>query len=68
MSNDNEWQALKLVDNLVQNHGTYSVYADSFRAVVVDGEQRIIKRFKGETAWSDAERYASDRAWEEVYG
>lgn len=40
----------------------YRVYSDAFSAYVVklDNERKVIKRFKGETAWSDAERWAWD--------
>lgn len=37
----------------------YEIWSSSFAAQVKrDGE--IIKRFRGETAWSDAERYVND--------
>jgi hypothetical protein len=46
--------------------GSYTVYSDSMSGRVVhDG--KIIKRFKGETAWIDAERYAEDLWVKEKY-
>lgn len=35
---------------------------------VVKRNGKVVKRFRGETAWSDAERYASDLMFKEVYG
>jgi hypothetical protein len=48
------------------NWGNYDVFAtpDGMVAVVVDrfrGKQ--VKRFKGESAWADADRYATDLHW-----
>jgi hypothetical protein len=39
--------------------GAYTVRSDEMSATVAKGET-LLKRFAGETAWSDAERYASD--------
>lgn len=40
--------------------GRYVVLSDVLWARVYDAEGNVLKRFKGETAWMDAERYASD--------
>jgi hypothetical protein len=41
-----------------------TVESDSSLAVVKkDG--KLLAKFKGETAWMDAERFASDLTWEE---
>jgi len=41
--------------------GKYAVYANNDKAIVVDGTTgKAVKRFSGETAWSDGERYAGD--------
>lgn len=43
----------------IENIFEYTIYSDAFSArVCKDG--KIIKRFKGETAWSDAELWAWD--------
>ena len=43
----------------------YRVYSDAFAAYVVklDDHRKVVKRFRGETAWSDAERWV----WDEHY-
>lgn len=40
----------------------YRVYSDAFSAYVVklDNESKVVKRFRGETAWCDAERWVWD--------
>jgi hypothetical protein len=53
---------------LDETYGHYAVYSESLRAVVVDTlTGATLKRYKGESAWSDAERYASDLALNEQY-
>ena len=44
----------------------YRVYSDAFSAYIVSPQQnhKIVKRFHGETAWSDAERWAWDKHYE----
>ena len=47
--------------------GKYVVESDSMHGnVTLNG--RIVKAFKGETAWSDAERWAEDKHYAELYG
>ena len=46
---------------LDENWGSFNTYSDSDKAVVVEWRTgKAVKRFKGETAWSDANRWASD--------
>lgn len=47
-------------------YGEYAVYSEEVAAVVVKG-RKVIKKFKGESAWSEAERYASDQFFKEQY-
>jgi len=46
--------------------GAYTVVSDSFSATVSAGN-KVLKRFAGETAWSDAERYAGDLDFADEY-
>jgi len=50
--------------------GRFESWADdSTRAVVIDRETgEVIKRFRGESAWSDANRHASDIYMADKYG
>jgi hypothetical protein len=59
-----EDETLELVDTF----GIYGVYANEFKAVVVDATEKPIKTYTGENAWSDAQRYASDLMFKEMYG
>lgn len=55
----NEMDSLTLDSQVSIDARIYEIWSSSFAAEVKkDGE--IIKRFRGETAWSDAERYVSD--------
>ncbi len=48
------------------NWGTYNVYAtpDGMVGVVVNRDTgKQVKRFKGESAWADADRFATDLHW-----
>lgn len=40
--------------------GAYTVSSGEMLAMVLTESGRVLKSFTGETAWSDAERYASD--------
>jgi hypothetical protein len=43
------------------NWGSYNVYSGSMKAVVLDWRtEKAVKRFKGETAHTDANRWAYD--------
>jgi hypothetical protein len=50
--------------------GAFESWADdNTRAVVIDRKAgKVIKRFRGESAWSDANRDASDRYMADKYG
>ena len=57
-------------ENLVHDatYGHYAVYAGSMRAIVVDTlTGTTVKRYAGETAWMDADRYAGDLDAQEQY-
>lgn len=42
-------------------YGKYEVYSDSMNAEVRDASTgKVVKKFKGETAHMDADRFASD--------
>lgn len=50
---------------LEETYGPYEVYADDDRAVIINTDRhKVVKRFRGESAWSNANRYASDLYWE----
>ena len=40
--------------------GPYRVFSDEYSASVEDAAGYCVKKFTGETAWSDAERWADD--------
>lgn len=43
----------------------FEVWADDERAVIINTDtHKVVKRFRGESAWSNAARYASDLYWE----
>lgn len=46
--------------------GIYEIWSSSF-AAEVKKEGKIIKRFRGETAWSDAERFVNDLIFATLY-
>jgi hypothetical protein len=53
------------MDTTDYGHGI-TVESDSMSGVVrVNG--KVVKKFKGETAWSDAERHATDLVLKAVY-
>lgn len=53
----------------VYSYGGYTSYSDSDYAYVVkDGTSRKLKEFRGETAWSDADRWLDDKVVQEKYG
>jgi hypothetical protein len=56
------------IDFTQGDYGTY-LADDTMSAILVDLRTgRKLKTFKGETAWSDASRAASDKALAELYG
>ena len=59
-----DWRNLERMEHIVniETIFEYRVYSDAFSAYVVklDDQRKIVKRFRGETAWSDAERWAWD--------
>ncbi len=50
----------------ITQFGEYTVYSDAMSGRVVH-KGKVVKTFKGETAWSDAERWAEDKHFAELY-
>ncbi len=49
--------------------GDYEVQSEELSAVVVNVVSgKVVKRFRGESAWSDANRYATDLYFAEING
>jgi hypothetical protein len=59
-------EKLELDDTQELATGIYEIWSSSF-AAEVKKDGNIIKRFSGETAWSDAERFVSDLRFSEMY-
>lgn len=51
----------------ITQFGEYTVYSDAMSGRVVH-KGKVVKTFKGESAWSNAERWAEDKWAQERYG
>lgn len=51
----------------ITNHGFGIVSETTEMSGIVKRDGKVVKRFRGETAWSDAERLAYDLAHERQY-
>ena len=62
-------QAIAGLDKQQMFTEPFESWSDDSRAVVIDTESdRVLKRFTGESAWSNANRYASDLYTAQRYG
>lgn len=58
---------LTLDTQFILGSGIYEIWSSSFAAQVKKGGE-IVKRFTGETAWMDAERFVDEIMIKEVHG